>query len=170
MNEQLLNRAQKRALKNQKPMKQNRSRVQMNNYFTLEFDTFRSIDTMFRKLRTTGLDYVQGEGLLLEEPSSEMIDLESSLEGWLHYWKELAEVASIEYDDTPLRKLANSLKYHKPITMKEIDAGQEVVNYQRKLYRTLDKQLISKVVYQVQNSLKVEDELRSYAEIIKNNA
>lgn len=162
-----LNRAQKRALKNQKPMKQNRSRLQMNNYFTLEYDTFRAIDTMFRKLRTTGLDYVQGEGLLLEEPSSEMIDIESSLEGWLHYWKELAEVANIEYDDAPLRIIANSLKYHKQITMKEIDVAFDVVNLQRKLYRTLDKQLISKVVYQVQDSLKVEDELRDYAELIR---
>lgn len=167
--EAYLNRAQKRALKNQKPIKQNRSRLQMNNYFTLEFDTFRAIDTMFRKLRTTGLDYVQGEGLLLEEPSSEMIDIESSLEGWLHYWKELAEVASIEYDDAPLRIIANSLKYHKPITMKEVDARQAVVNHQRKLYRTLDKQLISKVVYQVQDSLKVEDELRDYAKLIRNS-
>ncbi|MFA7351350.1 MAG: hypothetical protein WC009_11360 [Methylotenera sp.] len=155
-----MNRAQRRKLEKSKSQKPNRSRLKMTNYFTLEFDTFDSIERLFQQLRNGALLYSQKDGWQIMGLSGEMLHIESALEGWLKYWKELTEQNNIPYDDAPLVRILKALEYVKPLSRREIDAAYKVVELQRHLYRTVPKAETTRVVREVQKDIRRTDEIR----------
>lgn len=155
-----LNREQRRKQAKAGQIKPNRSRLKMTNYFTLEFDTFDSIERLFQQLRNGALLYSQKDGWQLMGISGEMLHIESALAGWIQYWQELTAQNNIPYDDAPLVRILKALEYVKPLSMREIDAAYKVVQLQRHLYRTVPKAETTRVVREVQQSIRTTDEIR----------
>lgn len=155
-----MNRAQRRKQEQAKVHKPNRSRLKMTNNFTLEFDTFDSIERLFQQLRNGALLYSQKDGWQLMGLSGEMLHVESALAGWIQYWQELAEQRNIPYDDAPLVHILKALECFNPLSRREIDDAYKVVELQRHLYRTVPKAVTTKVVREVQKSIRTTDEIR----------
>lgn len=160
-----MNRAQRRKQEKSKAIKPNRSRVKMTNNFTLEFDTFDSIERLFQQLRNFAVVYSENHGWEIMGLSGEMIHIESALTGWIQYWKELTEQNNIPYEDAALVRILMAFESFEPLSKREIEEAYKVVKVQRHLYRTLPKAETTRVANLVQKDIKRTDEIRELMEI-----
>lgn len=163
-----MNRAQRRKESRAKKAKPNRSRAQYTNNFTMEFESFDSIERLFQQLRHGALSYDQ-DGYCIMGLSGEILHIESALSGWCEYWNTLTEQIGIEYDDGPLELLRRALENTASdvlewagikITHRHIDEAYEVIKIQRQLYRQLPKSLTTKVAHEVKSNIRKVDEIR----------
>lgn len=160
-----MNRAQRRKQERSKAIKPNRSRLKMTNNFTLEFDTFDSIERLFQQLRNFAVVYSENHGWEIMGLTGEMIHIESALAGWIQYWQELTEQNNIPYDDARLVRILKALEHLDPLSKRDIEEAYKVVNVQRHLYRTLPKTETTRVANVVQKEIKRTDEIRELMEI-----
>lgn len=156
-----MNRAQRRAAKHIKPRKENRSSKIYTSGFQLEFESFDTVERFFMHMRNGSLEWEDGDGWVILGLSGEYLHILSALEGWITYWHELCLGEDISYDDSPLRRLAKSLEYEKPLNMAEINAAYAVVSLQRQLYRALPKQVTTRYANIVREQIARTDEIRS---------
>lgn len=163
-----MNRAQLRKEARRKTPKPNRSCAKYSNNFTLEFESFDSIERLFQQLRNGVLSY-DDDGFCIMGLSGEMLHIESALAGWCDYWKTLTEQNGIQYDDAALELLRLALKNDKSdrlewagkkITNKQIDAAYEVIKTQRQLYRQMPKSITTKVAQEVKSNIRKVEEIR----------
>lgn len=163
-----MNRAQRSNESRAKNAKPNRSRAQYTNNFTMEFESFYTIESLFQQLRNGALNYDQ-DGYCIMGLSGEMLHIESALSGWCEYWKTLTEQNGIKYDDGPLELLRRALENTASdvlewagikITHRHIDEAYEVIKIQRQLYRQLPKSLTTKVAHEVKADIRKTDEIR----------
>lgn len=155
-----MNRASRRKLEKSKNHKPNRSRLQMTNHFTLEFESFDSIERLFQQLRNFAVVYSENSGWEIMGISGEMLHVESALAGWIQYWQELTEQNNIPYDDAPLVRILKALEHLEPLSKRDIEEAYKVVELQRHLYRTVPKAETTRVVREVQKSIRTTDEIR----------
>lgn len=145
-----MNRAQRRAQAKLEKRKPNRSREQLNNMVMLEFETFDPVERMFEMIRNGSLLYSQRDGWVIMGNHGDLIKISYCLGWWIKQWKVLAERANVAYDDAALVKLHKCLEYHKPLTVAEVDSAYAVIAAERVMYRTIDQQLLMKVVKELQ--------------------
>lgn len=157
-----MNRAESRRAARAAKHKPNRSAARYITPAQLEFDSFDSIDRLFQKLRHGELEW-GANGWVIMGLSGASLHILSALDGWLEYWSTLALQQSIAYNDVPLRRLAKSLEYNKPLTEAEVDAAQRVVDQQRLMYRTLPKSITTAVSKQVQATIRRDNEIGDLA-------
>ena len=163
-----MNRSQRRKESRAKKAKPNRSRAQYTNDFTMEFESFDSIERLFQQLRHGVLSY-DDDGYCIMGLSGEMLHIESALSGWCEYWKTLTEQNGIKYDDSPLQLLRRALENTASdslewagikITQHHIAEAYEVIKIQRQLYRQLPKSLTTQVAHKVKAEIRKVDEIR----------
>ena len=145
-----MNRAQRRQADKLAKHKPNRSRAQLNNMVMLEFETFETIERMFQQIRNGELNYHPVIGWVILGGNGQLTDIVYSLGWWLKQWATVANRASIAYDDTALRKLHKALEYHMPLSKQCVANAHAVVQQQRHIYRTIDQQLLMRVVNELQ--------------------
>ena len=154
-----MNRTQRRLAKRQAKAKPNRSKSIYTTNFSLEFETFDTIERMFLKLRNGEIEY-EGAHPVIMGLHGEFYRVLPAMDGWLQYWRELTEAHGLDYDDRALRKLYNSLEYGKPLNVAEIDAAYAVVKRQRELYRALPKSVTTATAHRVMADIRRTDEIR----------
>jgi hypothetical protein len=154
-----MNRQQRRQAE-RKPSKFSRSHAIYSTKFTLEHESFDSIERLFAKLRIGELEWTKEDGYVIRGLSGEYLHIVSALEGFIDCWRTIADGEDISYDDSALRRLAKSLEYEKPLNMVEIESAYNVVKVQRSMYRALPKLVISKYAKQTQSKFRVNDEIR----------
>ena len=160
-----MNRQQRRMELKALKHKTNRSRVQMNNYFQLEFETFETIERLFEMMRNGSLLW-DGKSWVIMGQQGVLVDITYSLGWWLRYWKTIANRAGKQYDDTAMVRLLKSLEYHKPLTIDEVNKAYDVVKMQRWLYRNAGAKLVSQTVDElkkVQEQEEMKELLRKVA-------
>lgn len=145
-----MNRAQRRQADKLAKRKPNRSRAQLNNMVMLEFETFETIERMFAQIRNGELNYHPTMGWVILGGNGALCDIVYSMRWWLKQWATVAQRASIAYDDTALRKLHKALEYHMPLSLAQVNNAYAVVQKQRYIYRTIDQQLLMRVVNELQ--------------------
>lgn len=165
-----MNREEKRRLAKQAGRKENRSRKQTRSRLFMEYESFDCVERMFMMLRNGSLLFSQKDGWVLMGLSGEMFTIVDALAGWLEYWQTVAEKMKMEYNGAPLAKLHKALVYHKPLSIKEIDAAYEVVKLQHLMYRSLPADVLSKTVNEVKEQIDREDEIKKYVAQMKKAA
>lgn len=145
-----MNREQRRQAERDAKRKPNRSRAQLNNMVMLEFETFETIERMFAQIRNGELNYSPTMGWVILGGNGALCDIVYSMRWWLKQWATVAERANIAYDDTALAKLHKALEYHMPLTLAHVTNAYTVVQQQRHIYRTIDQQLLMRVVNELQ--------------------
>lgn len=145
-----MNRAQRRQADKHAKRKPNRSRAQLNNFAMLEFETFETIERMFAQIRHGELNYHPTMGWVILGGNGALCDIVYSMRWWLKQWSTVAQRANIAYDDTALTKLHKALEYHMPLTLAQVNNAYAVVQQQRHIYRTIDQQLLMRVVNELQ--------------------
>lgn len=152
-----MNRFQRRiALKKRKP---NRSSAIFTTQFILDFQAFDSIERLFIAVRNGELEW-SPEGWQLMGITGEKLHVVSALQGWIQFWKALADDQFLPYHDAPLVKFCKSLEYEKPMNLNEVNAAYEVVEIQRRFYRTIPKPAIRRVTEEVRKEIARENEIR----------
>ena len=154
-----MNRAEKRMQARVAKHKINRSKAQYNNILTMQNDCFDSLDRMFLSIRNGELRW-DGKAYVIMGINGHDIHICSALSGWVYYWEQLTADMGIAYDGSAMKRLCKSLEYDKPLTMSEVDAAQEVLEIQRKLYRSIPQQKRREVYARVNAELKRESEIR----------
>lgn len=154
-----MSRAEKRLQARMAKHKPNRSKAQYNTSIQLEFEAFDTIDRLFLALKNGALEW-GAEGWLIRGISGEYMHVLSALQGWIHYWKALADKLQLDYDDTALVKLAKALEYEKPMQPAEVTAAYAVVNHQRQFFRNIPQVIRKQVCDQVREEIAKENEIR----------
>lgn len=154
-----MNRAEKRLQARMAKHKPNRSRMQYNNILTLQNDCFDSLDRMFLSIRNGELRW-NGKAYVIMGINGHDLHICSALSGWVYYWEELTDEMGVSYDGSAMKRLCKSLEYDKPLTLAEVDAAEEVLEVQRKLYRSIPQQKRREVYARVDAELKREGEIR----------
>jgi hypothetical protein len=75
-------------------------------------------------------------------------------------WEQVAKRFNADYDDGPLRRLAKSLEYDKPLTEQQVEAAYAVVKRQRELFRAYPRREIAKIAIEVMQRIKAEQEAK----------
>jgi hypothetical protein len=154
----MMNRAERRQAA--KPKKFSRSHAVYSTRYTLEMESFDSVERLFDKLRHGELEWTKDDGYVIRGLSGEYLHIVSALEGFIDCWWTIANGEGIPYDDTALRKLSKSLEYEKPLNRAEIDKAYDVIKLQRAIYRSLPQKVISSYAKQTQSKFRVNDEIR----------
>lgn len=146
-----MNRALKRLQAKQAKHKPNRSREQNHNVISLMQDCFDLPDKLMRWLKRGDLYYTQATGWLLPKADNELLYVEDEFTLWVKQWQRVAERAKVlNYDDKPLQVILNSLKYHKPITLAEIERAEAVIDFQRVMYRQVSHETLKRVIDEIE--------------------
>lgn len=117
---------------------------------------FSQIEIFMMKLRKGEVDTLNGE-IIMTAMDGEQYRVLNALDGWMEYWRTMADRAGIEYDDKPLQLLKNKLRNGMPLTMAAIDAADQVIDQQRTMYQRIHKESISSVATTQQIKMMMED-------------
>lgn len=131
--------------KSKKPRKAYRPKVSNEidflNQFNRKHDSFTTIDNLISQIELGGkLNYMQGVGFVTMNELGEEVIVVDELRDWISEWATIAKAANvINYDDSGLVKLRNKLHYESPLTKRDVESAQAVINVQRDLYTKLAK-------------------------------
>lgn len=117
---------------------------------------FSQIDLLILKLRKGEVETIDGH-IIMRNMDGETYRVIPALEGWIEYWRGLAERTGVEYDDGGLVRLKNRLERGMPLTIQAIDAAAEVVDTQRRMFFSIPAQLISSQATTQQIKMLMED-------------
>lgn len=154
-----MNRADKRIQAKLAKHKPNRSRIQYNNVLMMQNDCFDSLDRMFLSIRNGELRWSH-DGYVIMGINGHDLHICSAMSGWIYFWDELTAEMGIAYDGSAMKRLCKSLEYDKPLTMAEVDAAEQVLEVQRKLYRAIPQDRRRAVYARVRAELDRENEIR----------
>jgi hypothetical protein len=128
-----------------------------------EWEQFDSIERMFQKLRHGEIEW-DGTHYVIMGLHGKHYAILPALEGWIEYWAEVAKRFNVsEYDDGPLRRLAKSLEYDKPLTEQQVEAAYAVVEQQRAMFRKFPRKDIASIAVEVTQRIRMTDEIRELA-------
>lgn len=121
--------------------------------FMTDHSTFIAIDNLLHMIRNKGeITYKIGAGYVMKNELGEEVHVIESLNNWCDEWQQIVNRSqAVGYDDTNLRKISVLITARTLISDAVLDGAEKEVNYQRKLYRTLNqtkegRQLIRDVV------------------------
>lgn len=121
-----------------------------------EFEQFDDIERMVQKLEHGAIETEQGRPVMTTKGVT--YDVLSALEGWMEYWRMLADKHSIPYDDQPMHTVARRLENVMPLTPTHIDGFKRVVEQQRAMFRTIPRHEISSQATTTQIKLLLDDQ------------
>lgn len=76
--------------------------------------------------------------------------------GWADLWERIGRNENIHFDGSPLRRLANKLSYHIPLTEEELVIGLEKVEETRRMFVSLPVSKIQSHAQTEQISIELE--------------
>lgn len=117
---------------------------------------FHQIDLLFLKLRKGEVETVDGH-IVMTAPDGEVYRVVPALEGWIEYWRGLAEKTGIGYDDGGLVRLKNRLAASMPLTLDCIALAQNVIEQQRRMFFSIPARIISSQATTQQIKMLMED-------------
>lgn len=117
---------------------------------------FHQIDLLILKLRKNEVETVDGH-IVMTAPDGEVYRVVPALEGWIEYWRGLADKTGFEYDDTSLVKLKNKLQYGMPLLLGDIVDAELIVEAQRAMFYRTPASLISSQATTQQIKMLMED-------------
>lgn len=120
-----------------------------------EFEQFDDIERMVQKLEHGAIETEQGRPVMTTKGVT--YDVLSALEGWMEYWRMLADKHSIPYDDQPMHTVARRLENVMPLTPTHIDGFKRVVAQQRAMFRSIPRRDISSQATTVQIKLLLDE-------------
>lgn len=103
---------------------------------------FHQIDLLILKLRKGEVETVDGH-IVMTAPDGEVYRVVPALEGWIDYWRSLADKTGIDYDDGGLVRLKNRLAASMPLSLDAIEAAAAVIDQQRRMFFSIPARLIS---------------------------
>ena len=121
-----------------------------------EFEQFDDIERMIQKLEHGAIETEQGRPVMTTKGVT--YDVLSALEGWMEYWRMLADKHGVAYDDQPMHAVARRLENVMPLTQSLIDGFKRVVAAQRAMFRSIPRQDISSQATTVQIKLLLDDQ------------
>lgn len=122
-----------------------------------EFQQFDDTDRLIQKLEHGALEHQQGRPVMTTKGVT--YDVLSALEGWMEYWRMLADKHNIDYDDAPMRTVVCRLENAMPLTQSHIQGFKNVVAAQRAMFRAIPRHIISSQATTTQIKL-ITDELK----------
>lgn len=149
-----MNRALRRAMAKQKPIPAQPKRRPVPPAVD-EFEQFDDIERMTQKLEHGAIETQQGRPVMTTKGVT--YDVLSALEGWMEYWRMLADKHGIAYDDEPMRVVARRLENAMPLTPSHIEGFKRVVSAQRAMFRSIPRREISSQATTVQIKLLMDD-------------
>lgn len=154
-----MNRAARRALEKQR----RRNRHYRPDEITVPFPTvldewvvFNNITRILDRIATIGeLEHEKGQPMFMNE-EGRWFPICPSLEGWIRCWERIDRECQLGLIQDNLAKLHNKLRYMSPITAADIAAANAVVNKQRRWFRKLDRQLLTRLAKTEQVAMFME--------------
>ena len=120
-----------------------------------EWTVFNGVTTMLHKLASGEIEAINGKPVFRGE-KGEWCEVCPALSGWISCWERFDRVLDLQLVQDPLAKLHNKLHYGTPLTHADIEAAQEVVSQQRKLFRKLDRSRLAELAKTEQIALYLE--------------
>lgn len=117
---------------------------------------FSQIDLLILKLRKGEVETVDGH-IVMTSADGETYRVIPALEGWIEYWRSLAEKTGVEYDDGGLVRLKNRLAASMPLTLDCIAMAQNVIEVQRRMFFSIPARIISSQATTQQIKMLMED-------------
>lgn len=117
---------------------------------------FSQIDLLILKLRKGEVETVDGH-IVMTSADGETYRVIPALEGWIEYWRSLAEKTGVEYDDGGLIKLKNKLQYGMPLSLSDVVDAELIVEAQRAMFYRTPASLISSQATTQQIKMLMED-------------
>jgi hypothetical protein len=121
-----------------------------------EFQQFDEIERLAQKLDHGALEF-EGAHPIMTSGKGETYRILPALEGWMEYWRSLADKHGKLYDDQPMRTVARRLENAMPLTPEHVAGFKRVVAAQRALFRAIPRAEISSQANTVQIKLLMED-------------
>jgi hypothetical protein len=148
LEQQQLNRAQRRALKHKKAVAE---RVIPLPPAIDEWNVFSMQDEFLRKLKKGYLDVVQGDPVF-KDHSGEMLQLLPAMAGWIETWEYVERKNQVELKTAAWRKIFNKLYYNSPIRQIEIEALAQSIDLMKQEFRR-DRKNITELAKNMQIKL-----------------
>lgn len=127
------------------------------NFALDEFEQFDDIDRMVQKLEHGAIEMKQGRPVMMTKGIE--YDVLSALEGWMMYWRMLADKNNIDYDDSAMHVVARRLENAMPLMQRHINEFKRVVQAQRALFRAIPRHEISSQVKSTQIKMLLDEKL-----------
>lgn len=121
-----------------------------------EFEQFDDIARMIQKLEHGAIETQQGRPVMTTKGVT--YDVLSALEGWMTYWRMLADKHGIKYDDQPMHTVARRLENGMPLTPTHVQEFKRVVEQQRAMFRTIPRHEIRRQATTTQIKLLLDDQ------------
>jgi len=121
-----------------------------------EFEQFDDTMRLIQKLEHGAIETEQGRPVMTTKGVT--YDVLSALEGWMEYWRMLAEKHGIDYDDQPMHTVARRLENGMPLTPTLIDGFKRVVEQQRAMFRSIPRHVISSQATTTQIKLLLDEQ------------
>lgn len=128
-----------------------------------EWEQFDSIERVFEKIKHGEIEW-DGTHYIIMGLKGDTYAVLPALEGWTEYWAEVAKRNAVtDYNDGPLRRMAKSLEYDKPLTEAQVDAAYAVVQRQRAMFRAYPRKQIASIAIEVMQRIQEQDAHRGAA-------
>ncbi len=114
---------------------------------------FYEIYKLFDSIESGYVDFADGH-IVQKNSDKELYAVLPAIEGWMEYFRGLANVQGVEYDDSALKRMVKSLEYDKPLSLEEVYAARDVVDAQYKLYMRSGYRSINKLAYEMQGEMQ----------------
>ena len=149
-----MNRKIRRAMEKLKPIAPEPKRRQIPSAID-EFQQFDDTMRLIQKLEHGAIEHQQGRPVMTTKGVT--YDVLSALEGWMEYWRMLADKHNINYNDEPMRVVTCRLENAMPLTPTHIDGFKSVVDAQRAMFRSIPRHVISSQAVTTQIKLLTDE-------------
>lgn len=97
---------------------------------------FGPIYEVFDKIESGEIECDKGEPVFrdFKDYQGEWCELAPAIHGWVDCWDRLCAGEGIEFDSTPLKKVAVKLENGVPITIEEAQAGRRTVDLTKRIF------------------------------------
>lgn len=107
-----------------------------------EFAVFDDIDRMLQKISHGEIEFCDGRPVMMAADGN-YYEIVPALQGWISAWKAFIRKFSLDLDQDALIRLCNCLHYSVPIHRSLIKDAKAVVKDQRRLFRTIPRDLLA---------------------------
>lgn len=121
-----------------------------------EFEQFDDIDRLTQKLEHGAIEVEHGRPVMTTKGVT--YDVLSALEGWMEYWRMLADKHTIAYDDQQMHAVARRLENGMPLTPTIIEGFKRIVEQQRAMFRSIPRHVISSQATTTQIKLLLDEQ------------
>lgn len=148
-----LNRAQRRAMKNAKPVVP--ARIIPLPTLLDEFTVFDMPQSILDQISNGAIDAAQGVPVF-RDTAGVWTEIVPALEGWIFTWASIKEKLNIAIELLPLITINKRLNSNTPITRENINAAQQCLTHCRQIFRQTNRQQIIEIAKTAQLKILLE--------------